>query len=93
MIYITQLIYLREGHEAEFQHFEDIVLPLLKRHAGELVLRIRPQPGSKIGGSDELPYEVHVVRFESEDAFARYSADEERQRHLHLALLIKGALA
>src|SRR5262249_31313041 len=28
MIYLTQLIYVREGHEATFNQFEDTVLPL-----------------------------------------------------------------
>ena len=42
MSYLTQLIYVREGHEATFSEFEDIVLPLLARHRGELLLRLRP---------------------------------------------------
>ena len=99
MIYLTQLIYVREGREADFQQFGEIVLPRLSQYSGELVLRLRPDRASKIAGSGELPYEVHVVRFETEEGIARYSNDEERQRWLHLkdqsvrsALLIKGAL-
>jgi hypothetical protein len=99
MIYLTQLIYVHNGREADFQQFEEIVLPRLSRYAGELVLRLRPDQTSKIAGSGELPYEVHVVRFETEEGLARYSDDDERQRWLHLkdqsvrtALLIKGAL-
>ena len=99
MIYLTQLIYVREGREADFQQFEEVVLPRLSRYSGELVLRLRPDQGSKIAGSGELPYEVHIVRFETEEGLARYSNDEERQRWLHLkdqsvrsTLLIKGAL-
>jgi hypothetical protein len=97
MIYLTQLIYVREGHETDFHRFEDIVLPRLTRYSGELVLRLRPDATSKVAGSGELPYEVHVVRFETEEGLARYSDDEERQRWLHLkdrsvrsALLIRG---
>ena len=100
MIYLTQLIYVREGHEATFSEFEDIVLPLLARHRGELLLRLRPGRESKLDGSSEAPYEVHVVRFESDDDLARYSNDEDRQRVLPLkeqsvrtALLIKGSAA
>ena len=99
MIYLTQLIHVREGREADFQQFEEIVLPRLSRYSGELLLRLRPDQASKIAGSGELPYEVHIVRFETEEGLARYSNDEERQRWLHLkdqsvrsALLIKGAL-
>jgi uncharacterized protein (DUF1330 family) len=99
MIYLTQLIYVHEGREADFQRFEEIVLPRLSRYSGELLLRVRPGQTSKIGGTSDLPYEVHVVRFETEEGLARYSDDEERQRWLHLknesvrsTLLIKGAL-
>ena len=98
MIYLTQLVYVREGHEATFHQFEDVVLPLLAKYRGELLLRLRPAPDSKIGGSSDIPYEVHVVRFESDADLARYSSDAERQRCLHLkeeavqsALQIKGS--
>ncbi len=84
MIYLTQLIHVREGCEADFQQFEEIVLPRLSRYSGELLLRLRPDQASKIAGSGELPYEVHIVRFETEEGLARYSNDEERQRWLHL---------
>ena len=99
MIYLTQLIYVLEGREADFQQFEEIVLPRLSQYSGELVLRLRPDRASRIAGSGDPPYEIHVVRFETEEDLARYSNDEERQRCLHLkdqsvrsALLIKGAL-
>jgi hypothetical protein len=71
---------VREGREADFQQFEEIVLPRLSQYSGELVLRLRPDRASKIAGSGDLPYEVHVVRFETEEGLARYSNDEERQR-------------
>src|SRR6185295_9963618 len=67
MIYLTQLIYIHQGHENDFQRFEDIVLPRLIRYSGELVLRLRPDRASMIAGSSELPYEVHVLRFETEE--------------------------
>lgn len=85
-------------HEADFERFEAIVLPRLNAYSGELVLRLRTDPASKIGGTAELPYEVHIVRFESDEDLDRYSQDEERKRWLHLksssvrsALLIKGS--
>lgn len=98
MVYLTQLIYLRDGHEEAFQRFEDIVLPLLGKYRGELLVRLRPDKAAMIGGSSEAPYEVHIVRFESEADLASYSADEVRQRHLALkeesvrsVLVIKGS--
>jgi len=99
MIYLTHLIYVHEGNEATFHEFEDTVLRLLPKYRGELVLRLRPDRASKIDGSAEAPYEVHIVRFESAEDLARYSNDEQRQRLLPLkdksvrsALLINGEL-
>jgi len=98
MVIVTQLIYVHPGHEAEFHEFEDTVLPLLPAYGGELLLRLRPDAASMIGGSSEPPYEVHIVRFESEAALARFANSEERQRVLHLknrsvraAIMITGA--
>src|SRR4029450_3184646 len=98
MIYVTQLIYVREGHEADFDRFESIVLPRLSAYSGELLLRLRPDPASRIGGTAEQPYGVHIVRCQTDDDLARYSQDEERMRWVHLkdssvrsALLIKGS--
>jgi hypothetical protein len=97
MIYLTQLVYVREGCEGAFHEFEDLVLPLLPKYGGELLLRLRPTPSSVIAGSSEPPYEVHIVRFASESDIERYSSDEVRQRHLRLkedsvrsVLIIKG---
>ena len=97
MIVLTQLIYVHPGKEAEFQEFESLVLPLLPRHGGELLLRLRPPPSSFVPGSLEVPYEVHLVSFETEAGLAGYSADDDRQRFLHLknesvrsTLLFKG---
>jgi uncharacterized protein (DUF1330 family) len=99
MINLTQLVYVHQGREEVFQTFEDAVLPLLARYRGELVLRLRTEKAAKIGGSSELPYEVHIVRFESEEDLARYTADDERQRLLRLkdesvrsTVVIKGEL-
>ena len=98
MVYLTQLVYVREGCEEAFQQFEDLVLPRLPKYGGELLLRLRPDRASVIAGSSAPPYEVHIVRFESEDGFGRYSKDEVRQRHLQLkeqsvssVILIKGS--
>jgi len=91
MIYLTQLIYVREGQEATFNQFEDTVLPLLARHRGELLLRLRPGRDSKLDGSSEEPYEFHVVRFESDDDLARYTNDEDRQCVLSLKERQSGA--
>src|SRR5262245_14543195 len=97
MIYVTQLVYVHEGGEGTFQEFEEVALPLLARYRGELVLRFRLERSTQIGGSEDTPYEVHVVRVESEADLTAYSNDAERQRALPLkersvrrAIIIKG---
>lgn len=84
MIYITQLIYVIPGQEAVFQQFEEHVLPLLTRHNGLLMLRIRPSAGELIACAGPAPYEVHLVSFDSEADFETYKRDPLRQRFMQL---------
>jgi hypothetical protein len=98
MLFLTQLVYVHPGKEDVFHQFEDVAIPLIEKHGGELVLRLRPNAQSVVASSVEVPYEIHIVRFDSEDDYARFSQDEERRRFLHLksesirsVLLIKGA--
>ncbi len=81
---LTQLFYVHPGHEAEFGAFEDAVLPILARHGGALLLRLRPGPEAMLGGALEPPYEVQLVEFATDDGLAAYLADDDRQRVLHL---------
>ncbi|MEQ9439140.1 MAG: DUF1330 domain-containing protein [Cyclobacteriaceae bacterium] len=97
MIYITQLIYLKEGQEAVFDEFESIAIPTIARYNGELLLRLRPDASTVIEHTVEPPYELHLVRFPTEQDFERFMQDEERKQYLHLkeqsiraATLIKG---
>jgi uncharacterized protein (DUF1330 family) len=97
MIYLTQIVYVVPGQEDVFHQFEDVAIPLIAKHGGQLVLRLRPNAESVVASAGEVPYEVHVVCFENEDDLARFARDDERQRFLHLknksirsSLLIKG---
>lgn len=81
---LTQLIYVVPGREADFHAFEDAVLPLLARHGGALLLRVRPDAAAFVAGAIEPPYEIHVVQFADEAGFATFAADDERQRVLAL---------
>lgn len=97
MIYITQLIFLREGQEAVFEAFEDMAIPLIAKHGGELLLRIRPNQESFISVAGECPYEVHLVSFPDEPAFQSFLQDDTRRAFLHLkeasvstSFLVKG---
>ena len=56
----------------DFQRYEELVLPLLLRHDGELERRLR---------SADATTEVHVLSFPSEDAWRRYREDPERLAH------------
>jgi hypothetical protein len=99
MVYLTQLVYVRPGEEETFREFEDAVLPLIPKYGGELLLRLRPRADDVVQASIELPYELHFLRFESEEALARYGCDELRQRMLALkdrsvraTLVMQGAI-
>ena len=98
MLYITQLIYIKEGQEKVFDQFEAIAIPAISRHNGRLLLRVRPTENSFVEINMERPYEIHLGEFDTEDDFARFMQDEERKRFLHLkeqsiqsVWLIKGA--
>lgn len=84
MIYFTQLIYIREGQEDIFNEFESVAIPLITKYNGRLLLRIRPNEESLIASGMDKPYEIHLVEFESESDFHRFSKDEERNKFLHL---------
>lgn len=97
MIYITQLIYIREGQEKVFHQFEDIVIPRIAIYNGQMLLRIRPANNAYIEHTIDKPYEVHIVEFNDEQDFVNYAQDEERKKFLHLkeqsitaAILFKG---
>ena len=84
MIYLTQLIYLKEGREKLFDEFEAIAIPIIRKHKGELLLRVRPDPVALIEGSIELPYEIHLVSFPSQEDCDSFANDEERKSFLRL---------
>ncbi|RPD42926.1 DUF1330 domain-containing protein [Chitinophaga barathri] len=97
MIYITQLIYIHPGMEKTFEEFESVALPLIDKYNGKLLLRVRPEGGSMVGGELDLPYEIHLVSFEGEEDFERFKADPSRAQFLHLKdksvrrmMLVKG---
>ena len=84
MIYIIQLIYIKEGQEIVFHQFEDIAIPIISKYNGRLLLRIRPNENSFIEYSIDKPYEVHIVEFDSEQDFENFKQDEQRKKFLHL---------
>ncbi len=97
MIFITQLIYIKERQESVFHQFEDIAMPTISKYNGRLLLRVRPDHNSMIENNIERPYEIHLVEFDTEQDFENFKQDDERKKFLHLkdqsvksVLLIKG---
>lgn len=97
MIYLTQLIFVKPGKESIFHQFEDFVIPLMQRHGGRMIYRVRPSQDSFISAEEERPYEIHFVSFDSEERFRNYMKDEARLQYMHLKddsvtsiMLVKG---
>ena len=97
MIYITQLIYIKQGQEDVFNQFEAIAIPIISKYNGKLLFRIRPSEESVVERNIDNPYEVHLIEFASDADFQDFMKDEERKRFLHLkeqsielSVLIKG---
>lgn len=84
ILYITQLIYIKDGQENVFNQFEDIAIPTISKYNGRLLLRVRPNENSFVENTIERPYEIHLVEFETENDFHNFMQDEERKRFLHL---------
>ena len=97
MIYITQLIYIKQGQTEVFNQFEAIAIPIIAKYNGKLLFRIRPSEEVVVERNIDRPYEVHLIEFPSDAALHDFMQDEERQRFLHLkeqsielSILIKG---
>jgi hypothetical protein len=97
MIYLTQLIYIKEGQEDVFHQFEDIAIPAILKYNGRLLFRVRPEDQAMIETHIGKPYEIHLVEFDSEQDFVNFQQDEDRKKFLHLkdqsvesVLLVKG---
>src|SRR3984893_18255219 len=97
MIFLTQLIYILDGQETDFDQFEAIAIPAISKYNGLLLLRVRPGEDAYIESNIEEPYEIHLVELETDNDFTNFMQDEERKQFLHLkersirsALLFKG---
>lgn len=97
-VYYTQIIFVVKGMEKTFHDFEDKVLPLLKKHNGTILYRIRITDNCIIEAIDH-PYEIHVVSFQNKNDFEAYRDDNERKHYLQLKdmsvkkmLLIEGKM-
>ncbi len=97
MIYITQLIFVKEGKEAVFLEFESFAIPLMEKYNGKIIYRLRPTEESYIDANGETPYEIHIISFASQEDLGAFMKDDSRLDYVHLktesvksTLLIKG---
>lgn len=66
------LLWARPGDERLLVDYEDAVLTRLAAYGGELVSRVRRSDAG------EGPYEVQLIRFGSDAAYAGFLADPDR---------------
>lgn len=97
MIFIIQLVYIKEGQEKVFDQFEEIAIPAIPKYNGKLLLRLRPGENNFIEYHIEKPYEIHIATFATGQDFENFKHDDERKKFLHLkeqsiksVLMIKG---
>ena len=83
MLFYTQIIFLKTGMENSFNVFESNMLPILQKHNGKLLYRIRITKESIIEAIDQ-PHEIHIIEFQSKKDFESYINDQERAKHLNL---------
>ena len=69
-------MYVKAGREEAFQQFEQKAAAIMRDYGGRIDKAIRPEPA---GGIDDVPYEVHLVSFPSDDQFANYRRDRRTQ--------------
>lgn len=63
---------VRPGKRVQFEEFERQAFRLIEKHGGELLHALHPIASLPAG---ELPDEVHILRFPSQDALDEYRAD------------------
>ena len=84
MIFLTQLIYIKEGQENVFHQFVDSAIPIIAKYNGRLLLRVRPGDAAFIEHGIDKPYEIHLVEFDTDQDFENFKQDEGRKQFLHL---------
>lgn len=97
MIYLTQLIFVKEGKEETFMEFEEHAIPLMEKYNGRIIYRIRPTKDSFVDSDTDLPYEIHFISFDSDQDLQAFMKDDSRLKFIHLknesvtsTMLVKG---
>ncbi len=76
-VYLTLLVYLRDGKESSFLEYENKMVPLLKKYGGRLEFRLKTMKNNAV--VQEEPDEIHIVSFPSHDDYERYRQDPGRE--------------
>ncbi len=87
-IIIVAHLYAYKNDVSALRAFEAKVLPILGDHEGEL--RCAFGPAAEMSNCNQLPDEIHILRFPSKGAFDSYKSDP---RHTALAEERKRAIS
>lgn len=75
MLYITVLLYGRNGIRGEFLEYERKALRVFRRHGGEVIAAYAPSDAAAPEGG---PDEVQILRIADTESFERFMRDPER---------------
>ena len=73
-IYVVASLWIREGDVVAFQAYECKTACIMKRYGGVIERTVRP---SNLDSASDQPFEVHLIRFPSDEMFERYRTDAE----------------
>lgn len=77
-LYLVVSLWLRDGQQEAFEACERAAAAIIHRHGGAIERAVRPIPdATSHAPGDDVPFEVHVVRFPSQAAFDAYQDDPQ----------------
>ncbi|MBX3052540.1 MAG: hypothetical protein KF753_13750 [Caldilineaceae bacterium] len=76
MLVIIAHLFMHPGQEVAFRVYETAALARFRAHGGEVLAAFRPSPTAD---GEPTPDEIHVLRIESEEAFALFRGDCARR--------------
>jgi uncharacterized protein (DUF1330 family) len=90
------LIYLHPGQQEALRRYENLALPVFRRHGGRFERILSPAPAPGGGPDPDAPDEIHLLRFETPDGLDAVRRDPEmvalvplREAVVRKALLVR----
>lgn len=71
------LIYLHPGQKEALRRYENLALPVFRRHGGRFERILSPSPASSGAPDRDAPDEIHLLRFETPDGLDAVRRDPE----------------